>query len=441
MEKIGVGMAMSRNWYDPPMQILLTLAGGAVVLIIGEYYIATRLGAAYMMLPLIVCYLYYHFVAMSTPPADTKKYLEFKNAKVAAKWGKNKIPMHILVAEFLNDNVAFKGDCYEILANHRQEFIDWRPDFGLISFILAQLIPITSSSFKSIAATAHEIADHYDRGNDFFNAFLGPKMIYTSAFYQGLDQTLEQAQVNKLNMLCEKVHLKEGQTFLDIGCGWGTLVRHAASKFKAKATGVTLSAEGAAWCRAQAKKEGLSEVQCEILNCDYREIPKDRTFDAISAVMPAGIKLLAGFVRSIAPIVNCVIFDSDPVGVHDVSAIEFVQITVSTKISGSEMNANNQGTPKNSCVTHAPSTLKIGTPTNDIHSGNSMCASGSAASAATAAFAGRFRSDLNAFVNNSGFAIRLTSEPTTIIVTPHHNDHWFTISPREIATSFPAGFV
>ena len=148
MEKIGVGMAMSRNWDDPPMQILLTLAGGAVVLIIGEYYIATRLGAAYMMLPLIVCYLYYHFVAMSTPPADTKKYLEFKNAKVAAKWGKNKIPMHILVAEFLNDNVAFKGDCYEILANHRQEFIDWRPDFGLISFILAQLIPITSSSFK-----------------------------------------------------------------------------------------------------------------------------------------------------------------------------------------------------------------------------------------------------------------------------------------------------
>jgi len=304
MEKIGVGMAMSRNWDDPPMQILLTLAGGAVVLIIGEYYIATRLGAAYMMLPLIVCYLYYHFVAMSTPPADTKKYLEFKNAKVAAKWGKNKIPMHILVAEFLNDNVAFKGDCYEILANHRQEFIDWRPDFGLISFILAQLIPITSSSFKSIAATAHEIADHYDRGNDFFNAFLGPKMIYTSAFYQGLDQTLEQAQVNKLNMLCEKVHLKEGQTFLDIGCGWGTLVRHAASKFKAKATGVTLSAEGAAWCRAQAKKEGLSEVQCEILNCDYREIPKDRKFDAISAVEMAehvgiaNFQLFLGSVRS-----------------------------------------------------------------------------------------------------------------------------------------------
>ncbi len=83
-------------------------------------------------------------------------------------------------------------------------------------------------------------------------------------------------------------------------------------------------------------------------------------FDAISAVIAAGIRLLAGLMRSIAPIVNCVIFDSAPVGVHDVSAIELVQMTVSTKISGSEMNASSHGTPKNSCVTSAPSTLRSG---------------------------------------------------------------------------------
>ena len=67
-------------------------------------------------------------------------------------------------------------------------------------------------------------------------------MIYTSAFYHGTDQTLEQAQENKLNMLCNKVHLKKGDKFLDIGCGWGTLVRHAAQKFGAKARGVVLRA-------------------------------------------------------------------------------------------------------------------------------------------------------------------------------------------------------
>jgi 2-polyprenyl-3-methyl-5-hydroxy-6-metoxy-1,4-benzoquinol methylase len=203
--------------------------------------------------------------------------------------------MHILVEEFLNDNVEFKGDCYEVLIHHREKFIDWRPNADLIRFLLEQLLPFTSSSFKSIKATAHEIADHYDRGNDFFNAFLGPRMIYTSAFYKTLDETLEQAQDNKLNMLCEKAHLKPGMTYLDIGCGWGTLVRHAAKKFGAKATGVTLSAEGAAWCRAMATKDGLTTDQCEILNCDYREIPEERKFDAISAVEMAEHVGIANF--------------------------------------------------------------------------------------------------------------------------------------------------
>ena len=86
--------------------------------------------------------------------------------------------------------------------------------------------------------------------------------------------------------------------------------------------------------------------------------------EAISAVMPAGMRLLAGLARSIAPMVNCVIFDSEPVGVHEVSAIELVQITVSTKMSGSDTKASSQGTPKKACVTHAPSTLNTGTPTN-----------------------------------------------------------------------------
>jgi len=293
-EKIGVGLTMSRRITDPPIQIMISLVAGIATMIYGEYMIATRLGAAYTPIPLIVCFIYYQFVVLATPPADTMKFLEFKDKKLQDRWGKRKIPMHLLLEEFLADNIAFKGDVYEILSNHREEFIDWRPNWDLIQFILAQALPISSSSFKSIAATAHEIADHYDRGNDFFNAFLGPKMIYTSAFYQGLDQTLEQAQDNKLNMLCEKVGLKEGMTFLDIGCGWGTLVRWAAKNFKAKATGVTLSAEGAAWCRQQAINDGV-EKNCEILNCDYREIPTDRQFDAISAVEMAEHVGIANF--------------------------------------------------------------------------------------------------------------------------------------------------
>jgi len=294
-EKIGVGLTMSRRMTDPPIQIMIGLLGMIFSLGYGEYKIYHDVGPAYCALPLVILYIYYQISWLSTPPADTEKYLEFKDQALKKKWGKNKIPMHILVEEFLVDNIAFRKDCYETLANDREAFIDWRPNYDLMRFILAQAVPITSSSFKSISATAHEIADHYDRGNDFFNAFLGPAMVYTSGFYQGLDQTLEQAQVNKMQMLCEKVHLKPGMKFLDIGCGWGTLVRHAASKFGAKATGVTLSAEGAAWCRERAKKEGLSVAQCEILNCDYREIPADRTFDAISAVEMAEHVGIANF--------------------------------------------------------------------------------------------------------------------------------------------------
>ena len=137
--------------------------------------------------------------------------------------------------------------------------------------------------------------------------------------------------------------------------------------------------------------------------------------------------------RSIAPIENCVILDSAPVGVHDVSAIEFVQITDSTKISGSEMNASSHGTPKNACVAHTPSTLKIGTPTAEIHSGSSMCRSTSVPSP----FSARLKRPLKI----SGRPSRLTSEPTTIIVTPHHSDHWLTISAREIGTMAPFGAV
>src|SRR5471032_2388481 len=95
-------------------------------------------------------------------------------------------------------------------------------------------------------------------------------------------------------------------------------------------------------------------------------------FDAISLVMPAGIRLLAGLVRSIAPMVNCVILESAPVGVHDVSAIEFAQITLSTKMSGSEMNARNHGTPKNAWLTQAPHTLRMGMPATEIQIGNSI---------------------------------------------------------------------
>ena len=152
-----------------------------------------------------------------------------------------------------------------------------------------------------------------------------------------------------------------------------------------------------------------------------------------SAVMPPGMRLLAGLVRSNAAIVNCVILANEPVGVHDVSAMEFVQMMVSTKIIGKEMNARNHGTPKNSCDTVAPSTVRIGTATADIHSGSSIFFRTSG-SPVTTALALRLKIPRKI----SGLPSRLTSEPTTIIETAHQRDHWLTISAREIGMTFPA---
>jgi len=295
-EKIGCGMAMANRWSDPPCQILLSFALGIPGLVLAVVLLSVYVSIFSVPLLFVALYAYYHYVFLITPPADTEKYLDFKDEALKQRWGKCKVPMHLLVEIFLNDQVAFKGDILDILWNHRDEFIDWRPNWNLMQFLIDQLFPSKSSSYKSVSATTKEIAEHYDRGNDFFNAFLGPSMIYTSAFYHGTEQTLEQAQENKLNMLCEKMHLfKPGMRHLDIGCGWGTLVRHAAKKFGAQSKGVTLSKEGAAWCREQNVKEGLKPEQCEILNCDYRLIDPQLRFDAISAVEMAEHVGIANF--------------------------------------------------------------------------------------------------------------------------------------------------
>eukprot|EP00001_Collodictyon_triciliatum_P070427 12484_5 len=82
-------------------------------------------------------------------------------------------------------------------------------------------------------------------------------------------------------MICDKLMLQEGESFLDIGCGWGTLVRHAAKHYGAKATGVTLSREGKKFCDDASKETG---VPTEILLCDYRKTPLNQKFDKIALV-------------------------------------------------------------------------------------------------------------------------------------------------------------
>jgi len=120
-----------------------------------------------------------------------------------------------------------------------------------------------------------QVRDHYDRGDDFYGWFLGPRMIYTSGIISDInkEESLEQLQDNKLGIVCEKIGLKRGENLLDIGCGWGTLAKYASTNYGARVIGVTLGKNQTAWGNNALRKVGIEESQSKILCMDYRDIP------------------------------------------------------------------------------------------------------------------------------------------------------------------------
>jgi cyclopropane fatty-acyl-phospholipid synthase-like methyltransferase len=109
----------------------------------------------------------------------------------------------------------------------------------LFKYVFFNLIP--DVVIHSQSQDEEQVRDHYDRGDDFYSWFLGPRMIYTSGVIKDINrmETLEELQDNKLTMVCEKLDLKPGDRLLDIGCGWGTLATFAAKNYGADATGGT----------------------------------------------------------------------------------------------------------------------------------------------------------------------------------------------------------
>ena len=122
---------------------------------------------------------------------------------------------------------------------------------------------------------------HYDTGNEFFQTFLDERMVYSCAHFLDPAESLDTAQERKLDLICRKLDLSDGQRFLDVGCGWGGLVIHAAARYGVRATGITLSPEQAQLARIRVKEMHL-EDRVEILELDYRDVTGE--FDAIASV-------------------------------------------------------------------------------------------------------------------------------------------------------------
>ncbi|OIJ93479.1 cyclopropane-fatty-acyl-phospholipid synthase [Streptomyces sp. MUSC 14] len=125
------------------------------------------------------------------------------------------------------------------------------------------------------------ISHHYDVGNDFYELVLGPSMVYSCAYWED-GGTLESAQRDKLELVCAKLGLTEGQRLLDVGCGWGSMAIHAAREHGVSVVGITLSQEQAAYARKRVADEGLTDL-VEIRVQDYRDVV-DGPFDAVSSI-------------------------------------------------------------------------------------------------------------------------------------------------------------
>ncbi len=135
----------------------------------------------------------------------------------------------------------------------------------------------------SIERDRQAIRHHYDVSNEFYRLFLGERMVYSCAYFARPGMTLDEAQEAKLDLVCRKLRLKPGQKLLDVGCGWGGLVIHAAQRYGVDATGITLSERQAQEARERIAKAGL-EGRARVLVKDYREVDEPEAYDAIASV-------------------------------------------------------------------------------------------------------------------------------------------------------------
>lgn len=124
---------------------------------------------------------------------------------------------------------------------------------------------------------------HYDLSNEFFKLWLDRQMIYSCGYFKSRDDDLDRAQENKLDYICRKLRLRSGERLLDIGCGWGGLVMHAARHYGARVLGITLSARQAELANERIRRAGLADV-CRVEIRDYRDVEENGSYDKIVSV-------------------------------------------------------------------------------------------------------------------------------------------------------------
>jgi sphingolipid C9-methyltransferase len=224
-------------------------------------------------------------------------HIVFNDQKLAEKFRNRQIPMADLYEAYFDGDIDIPGDIYAFLKDRNllvKNTLTRRHFEWAVTHFIPEATIHTKSQDKRI------VREHYDRGNDFFGWFLGERMVYTSGFFQNPGETLEQAQDNKMNLVCKKLQIDKGNRLLDIGCGWGTLARHAARYYGVDATGVTISENQTEFGNKRIKDWGL-EDRARILCKDYRDIPNQKFERIVSLEMVehVGVKNLVSFYEQV----------------------------------------------------------------------------------------------------------------------------------------------
>ncbi|QXE18085.1 cyclopropane-fatty-acyl-phospholipid synthase family protein [Clostridium sp. 001] len=209
-------------------------------------------------------------------------------------------PFLTLGEAYMDGILDFEGNIREILESvykNRESFLNKADIFSKVYKIL----PNTLKRSKT------DVQYHYDQGNDFYSLWLDKTMSYSCAYFKHENDSLYQAQLNKVDHILKKLNLKEGQTLLDIGCGWGELILMAAKKYGVKAVGITLSKEQLKKANERIEENNL-QGKVEVKLADYRELAdKKEKFDRIVSVgmiEHVGRKNLSTYMEDVRDMLN-----------------------------------------------------------------------------------------------------------------------------------------
>jgi Cyclopropane fatty acid synthase and related methyltransferases len=189
----------------------------------------------------------------------------------------------VLGEDYVEGRVEIEGEMRDVMAA-AAALLPGSPIDAARGGGLTELIRRVRSVWRhSIERDARQIEFHYDLSDDFYALWLDPRRVYSCAYFREPDYTLSQAQEAKLDHICRKLALREGERFLDVGAGWGGLLLWAAEHYGVDATGITLSRNQHAHVNRLIEEKGLSgRVRMELL--DYRKLDESRPFDKIASV-------------------------------------------------------------------------------------------------------------------------------------------------------------